>query len=344
MGKYKIMNMVCPKCHKDHLQFKICRETSEFEGICSDCGYEISHKMKRRPRTEEIIRVQESYPFEKIFLGAYSMQGHEPNMIWHVPMPLEMEEQTMMELIAYPNGGHLSQQAKLYVDRIRKESFCGKSMAFFVNAFLINEQGRPVLLVMTGDTVEILHTDAGHTFYVNKVSWEVTESNIKKPVKTGFWKNTPLCSPEFQLDEIELESADPVVMDGINLDWFLHGNCSIAALALHEKYGYEIMCLYDKDEADESGVGPYDVRFPLVHDFCYDPERDLYIDVRGIVSDKEAFCGEFEDFFTTPCFVKIEDANRLKETIIQMIPEKEYQVLYKAVLHWIEGHENMYKI
>lgn len=104
-----------------------------------------------------------------------------------------------------------------------------------------------------------------------------------KVIRTGYWANIDLDEPDFAfLQDIALVS-EPAVP--IHLGDYLHGVCSVAALALHDIFGYQILSLYDVNEAKEYGIkSKYAPGFPIIHDFCYDPNHDVFIDVRGVIS------------------------------------------------------------
>ena len=174
----------------------------------------------------------------------------------------------------------------------------------------------------------------------------VSTKTSKTPIRTGFWANVDLDEPDFTfLQDIALVSGPAMP---IHLDDYLHGVCSVAALALHDIFGYQILSLYDVNEAKEYGIkSKYAPGFPIIHDFCYDPKHNAFIDVRGVISQFDVFISEFDDF--------IEDTQNVRDLITKIGSAKKYRAVnedamgketfayyYTAVASWIRSNKEMY--
>lgn len=68
---------------------------------------------------------------------------------------------------------------------------------------------------------------------------------------------------------------------------FLHGECNVFAVFLHDKYGYDIESLWNKGEFDTG----------LIHSYCTKEINGVkyYIDIRGITDSYQEFMKEFYD-------------------------------------------------
>ena len=132
----------------------------------------------------------------------------------------------------------------------------------------------------------------------------IKEEHPKKyePITSfNFMENSPIFGPN------ENEWEPPVDEYGkeINPYDFLHGYCHIFALALHKKFDYPIYII--KDENNET-----------IHYYCKNiiKNEPVYIDVRGITNDLDAFASEFEDWvdkqdiFTHSTLVNAQDIER----------------------------------
>ncbi len=97
--------------------------------------------------------------------------------------------------------------------------------------------------------------------------------------ETGLWE---ACARDAARIERTLAGI-PVARTRVDAQAFLHGNCDIFALALHEAYGYPVEIAANPDW-DEDCISPLDA---LAHAYCRDGTD--YIDVRGRTSDREAF-------------------------------------------------------
>lgn len=170
----------------------------------------------------------------------------------------------------------------------------------------------------------------------------------KTPIRTGYWANVDLDEPDFTfLQGIMLTSE---LTMPIHLDDYLHGVCSVAALALHDIFGYQILSLYDVSEARGSGIeSKYSGSFPIIHDFCFDPKHDIYIDVRGICSDFDEFISEFDDFIEDPqnardWTTKIGSAKKYRAANEDAMGKETFNYYYTAVAAWVKSHKEMYMV
>ena len=124
---------------------------------------------------------------------------------------------------------------------------------------------------------------------------------------------------------------------------FLHGECGIFALALHDTYGYDLGWLLDDDEENESD-NPW---HHLVHVFCItnvDGEDDpVYIDVRGCQTNESRFEDPFEDFFVEPNYVYGVSYETIRDNIWMEMSKEEYDTFYKAAKLFIEQCKEFYK-
>lgn len=180
------------------------------------------------------------------------------------------------------------------------------------------------------------------------VSASTKIDNCPKPIRTGYWTRVDLDEPDFTfLQDIALAS-EPAVP--IHLGDYLHGVCSVAALALHGIFGYQILSLYDVNETKEYGIkSKYAPGFPIIHDFCYDPKHDVFIDVRGVISQFDVFISEFDDF--------IEDSENVRDWITKIgfpsryfiscrecMGEDALMYYYTTIVSWIKAHKEMYMV
>lgn len=178
----------------------------------------------------------------------------------------------------------------------------------------------------------------------------VKEDCHEKIFKTGYWSNVDLKEPDFLfLQDIVLASAPLFGSVGtICLGDYLHGVCSVAALALHNIFGYQILSLYDVNEAKEYGIkSKYGSDFPIIHDFCYDPKHDVYIDVRGVISRFDIFISEFDDFIEDPkraedWVTKIGFPSRYFDSCQQCMGGDTMMYYYTVIVSWIKTHKEMY--
>lgn len=169
-----------------------------------------------------------------------------------------------------------------------------------------------------------------------------------KVIRTGYWANIDLGEPDFTfLQDIALVS-EPTVP--IHLGDYLHGVCSVAALALHDIFGYQILSLYDVNEAKEYGIkSKYAPGFPIIHDFCYDPKHDVFIDVRGVISQFDVFVSEFDEFIedspnARDWITKIGSAKKYRAATEEYMGKETFNCYYTAVAAWIKSHKEMYMV
>lgn len=143
--------------------------------------------------------------------------------------------------------------------------------------------------------------------------------------------------------EVQWEALDgiPVMNDSAMI--YLHGVCGIFALALHDIFGYKLDWAVEDDiEWAEQNPDPMDY---LVHVFCYDEEREAFIDVRGITTSMKDFFEEFEDFFTPPgVYVGDLEAEALRQSIIADKGEETFQNYYDLACIMINEHRDWYEM
>lgn len=165
---------------------------------------------------------------------------------------------------------------------------------------------------------------------------------MSSPYRTGFWeKYDEYGGKNFDFaDELQKVMLD--VEHDIDLNVFLHGWCSIFAFALHDIYGYPISCIIDEEECGytDGEISSFD--FPIIHAFCVKDEEDL-VDCRGIVDDEDDFLGEFEDFFTVPCYFRYsdDDIKNLREEIWAIIPN-EADLYYTCCCDYIKANPSVF--
>ena len=170
-------------------------------------------------------------------------------------------------------------------------------------------------------------------------------------MKYGFWEQT---NDEEIMDGL-LESQ--MVSEGVFLMDYLHGFCSMFALALHKKFGYPIFRCVSINELDECGFENYSVRelekisydnLPLIHDFCVVDNR--YIDVRGITDDGKLFFSSFEDFFINEddlICLELKDGQFYASDNEQYWKNAfgdKYNEMMNGINNWIDTHEHFYHI
>ena len=90
-----------------------------------------------------------------------------------------------------------------------------------------------------------------------------------------------------ELNSEDFNFLEKFTIKNFSLLDFLHGYCNYFSLALHNKYGYEIMNLYNCDKT-------------LIHSFC--TYKKNFIDIRGITSNLNEFLIDFEDWVTIDDF------------------------------------------
>lgn len=179
-------------------------------------------------------------------------------------------------------------------------------------------------------------------------STKIGERMSGQVIKTGFWTGVDLDAPDFaHLNDIVLDSGPD---DSIFLGDYLHGVCSVAAIALHDIFGYQVLSLYDENEAKKYGIkSKYSPIFPIIHDFCYDPKHRVYIDVRGAISQFDVFVSEFDDFIDDPkCarnwVTKIGFPSRYFSSCQKCLGEDTLMYYYTTIVSWIKAHKDMYMV
>lgn len=141
-------------------------------------------------------------------------------------------------------------------------------------------------------------------------------------MKTGFWL-TPA------IDEA-LENAHLSTGDESSI--FLHGLCGIFALALHEKFGYELEYIVDKNEPPSLAY--------LIHVYCH--EEDQFIDIRGQTDDKDTFMAEFEDFFERYVTIPV-DVETLAKALTDWTDSETLTRYTDAARAFIQAHKDYYE-
>lgn len=144
---------------------------------------------------------------------------------------------------------------------------------------------------------------------------------------TLFWKED---EPGAILETVQLDRVK------FSADIFLHGVCGIFALALHKKFGYDVVVLA---EENIEGLDWYD---RLIHVFCR--KGSAFIDVRGVTADEEAFLDEFSDFTSRhdECF-QIQP-QELESVVQREMSLKEYHDFLYAAENLIEKYQDGYRV
>ena len=122
---------------------------------------------------------------------------------------------------------------------------------------------------------------------------------------------------------------------------FLHGNCGIFAMALHERFGYSIehvVAPADDDDDDEEDSVP---GTQLVHIYCLD--GDTLYDVRGGTDDEDFFFEEFSDWVDGREDYYPMGPDECHEFVLGCMSKEEYQEFYTAALKFIDEHESWYR-
>lgn len=145
------------------------------------------------------------------------------------------------------------------------------------------------------------------------------------------------------IEEALEETLLPGAPAGLNhAGIFLHGVCGVFALALHDRFGYDIWQVSGYDETDmdpeDDDAAPDEF---LLHIYCVCGEK--LIDVRGTTDDEEEFLSAFEDLCCT------EDTSgypyaavECREFVQTSMRESEYQLLYAAAMSVIDKHPQWY--
>lgn len=155
---------------------------------------------------------------------------------------------------------------------------------------------------------------------------------------TGPWAENPddTC---LVLDRYAFSAPSDDFMMEMNV--YLHGMCTVFAIALHDIYGYPVSVMLDDEEGSKDAPDQH-----LIHAYCT-ANRDgapVFIDVRGTTGDAKTFKDEFSDFFDTePVVVDGFPVERLKEWVRNDIGETsgEYLAIAKD---FIRTHPDWYAV
>ncbi len=131
---------------------------------------------------------------------------------------------------------------------------------------------------------------------------------------------------------------------------FLHGECAVFALVLHDVYGYPVDWVVD-DNYDGTD-SPWN---HLVHVYCYvgengtkpDTSEDavLWMDIRGMTGDPEEFFTEFQDFFDYPgVWVNPPDLEQMRKQLINDMGEETFIQHCAAAQDFIDEHSDWFEI
>ena len=160
-------------------------------------------------------------------------------------------------------------------------------------------------------------------------------------MKTGFWKQIDEDLQDFDILENEVLGT----LDGyeVDLSCFLHGSCTVAAIVLHEQFGYPMCRQWSGDEVCECGNPDLTSKeFPVIHDFC--KSKNGFVDIRGIIDESDSFFAEFEDFFEELDYTILSDEEfaEAKKNYRADIGSGTFGRLYQMCANWIEKHSNYY--
>ena len=141
------------------------------------------------------------------------------------------------------------------------------------------------------------------------------------------------------------EELNAIVLKGdaneFTAQYFLHGVCGIFALALHDRYGYDLWRLDGIDDDVDEDEEPYEF---LIHIYCVAPNGQL-VDVRGATSDSDKLIDEFLDLCDEDYINGKEmTADECRTFVMDSMSKEEYMSLYNAALSAIDAHESWYKV
>ena len=111
----------------------------------------------------------------------------------------------------------------------------------------------------------------------------------------------------------------------VNLFDFLHGYCMFFATYLHNRFGYEIVNIYNDED------------YTIIHSFCIDEEGN-FIDVRGKTTDEKDFFSEFEDWVSYYDWQENPIDNKVQE-----LKNQAYKDIYSACEIIVEQYMEYYK-
>lgn len=150
-------------------------------------------------------------------------------------------------------------------------------------------------------------------------------------METLFWTHED--EPFEALEKVDLGNR-------LDASIFLHGECGIFALALHETLGYEIwvVAFEPEDWGDEEDT--WESR--LVHVYCR--KGDCCIDVRGITDDVDAFLDEFADeLYGDDEYINV-PASDLRDWIFESMSSETYNLFHNAAMDLIRKHYAEYQV
>lgn len=155
---------------------------------------------------------------------------------------------------------------------------------------------------------------------------------------TGAWAISPI-DPMEHLGTLSFRFPG---MPQYDMGIYLHGFCTLFALALHDMYEYPISMICD----DEMVPGK-DPMSHLVHCYCacnLPDGRPVYIDARGMTMNRKKFNSEFEDFFEgEPVIVSDISPEKLKADIEKHIrPEQDRLDLEAVAVSFIRRHPDWF--
>lgn len=172
-----------------------------------------------------------------------------------------------------------------------------------------------------------------------KLHWEVGDMSKSRHAYTGMFKVAKDTGDKgfSMLDRYVVGSVGTYPA---NMSIFLHGSCTVFALALHEWYGYKVYRLYNADDVKDCGNPCIDdIDFPIVHDLCIKGSKNLvYIDVRGITTDFDAVKYPFEDFIGTYKLTQLTEkqVEKVRENCIRALGKQVYSDLLACALRLIQ--------
>lgn len=172
--------------------------------------------------------------------------------------------------------------------------------------------------------------------------------------KTGFWLSA---NPESAMKGVslrELRGYSLLTSDKSAWD-FLHGNCLAFAAVLNKTFGYEIRIAWDasfegrteniwETPAICSPDGPESFWEHLVHGYCAAEldGRTVYIDVRGITTERQPFFDAFAKRFHPHPFEEREIPPALLEKFL--LSDEDSRPLFSLAKTLIDAKKNDYTL
>ena len=144
---------------------------------------------------------------------------------------------------------------------------------------------------------------------------------------------------------IEMLSPDARIPPQTDAGIFLHGICGVFALALHDKFGYQIEHIVAPVEAEEEYEGNLEDNTlvnSLVHIYCV--QDDILLDVRGATDNEQLFMSEFSDWIDGNESYFSFDAGECREFVESSMTAQEYASYYNAAIEMIERHPEWYQL